>query len=359
MLIRFLLTFVGLVLLAGCTAAATPGQTIVIVVTATPQPGAGTGAQPAQPAAPQATLPPVTAAATQPPVNAAPPTNTPPAAAANTAPANTAAAANPPAANPAVATPLTGAGAAVPATGAVPISLDMLMDYSVVDANGNFLGEVKDAVIDRGAANNGLGQISYLVVDNNLKKDWAIPVPWKSAQMRPELQAVMLPVDAMQLAAAPGFNDEIWPASIGGQNNVVQNFWASPGQGAGMAPVLPGGLAANYLRASDVMSVDIINQQGLKLGEVKDIAIDWQNSQPGTAAAAQFRYVVMEMNDDFGFDNRMIPIPWRSVQINPGQENVLVNFAQNRVLTAPNFLKGSLPNLYAEPLNSQLSQFWP
>jgi len=33
------------------------------------------------------------------------------------------------------------------------------------------------------------------------------------------------------------------------------------------------------------------------------VAIDWQNSQPDAAQAAQFRYLLMEMNDDLGFNN--------------------------------------------------------
>jgi sporulation protein YlmC with PRC-barrel domain len=239
-----------------------------------------------------------------------------------------------------------------------PIAFDQLMDFSVVDASGNLLGEVQDAAIERGAANAATGQIAYLVVDSNLRNDWNIPVPWQYVTIRPDLMAVMLPVNATQLAAAPGFNDELWPANLAGQNNVVQNFWSNPGQAAGMAPALPGGLSASYLRASKVSGVDILSPQGVKLGEIKDIAVDWKNTQAG-AQAAQFGYLIMEMNDDLGFENRMIPIPWRLVRINPGQENAIVNMAQNQVLNAPNFLQGGMPDLYSEPLLSQLRQFWP
>jgi sporulation protein YlmC with PRC-barrel domain len=252
-----------------------------------------------------------------------------------------------------------GAAAAVPATGSLPpVSFDQLLDFNVVDASGNLIGEVKDAAIERGAANAAAGQISYLVVDSSLKSDWEIPVPWQYVTVRPDLMAVMLPVNATQLASAPGFNDELWPANLAGPNNVVQTFWSNPGQAAAMAPVLPSGLGGGFLRASDVSGVDILSPQGVKLGEIKDLAVDWKNSQAG-APAAQFSYLVMEMNDDLGFQNRMIPIPWRLVRINPGQENAIVNIAQAQVLTAPNFLQGGMPDLYSEPLLSQLRQFWP
>ncbi len=346
MVVRSLLTILICLVLAGCSAVGFTGQTTVIVVTATP-PG---------PAAAQT----VVMQVTQAPSSVSNETESPQAAEQNTEPASTESAQaesqnTEPAQTEEQNTGQSNNGAAVPATGAgMQVSFDQLMDYHVVDASGNQLGDVKDAVINRTASSNGFAQIPFLVVTSNMKEDWDIPVPWKSFQVRPDQQVVVLPVNANQLAAAPGFNKDAWP----GDFSAAQAFWANPAQANGAAQTLPMGTSVNTLRAKDVLSLKLTNPQGLKLGEIKDIAVDWANSQPGAAQVGQFRYLVIQLDSDLGFENRMVPIPWQLIQMNPGQEDVVVNLAQNMIQNAPNFPKGSLPNLYAAPWSTQLSQFW-
>lgn len=319
--------------LAGCSAVGAAGQTTVIVVTATSLPGA-------QVTAPQAAQP-ITA-----PAN-------------NTAPTATLGSSSAGAAAAAQATP--NVNAVVPATGALTqSSLKQLLDYNLTDASGNPLGKVKDVVINRSAGNSARGGIPYLLVESALKTDWLIPVPWQNVQFRPDLTAVVLPVSAAQLANAPGFNEEFWPASFTPLQPTLQNFWANPGTAAPAAPLSQAGVpqARDYLSGDDLLSIDFLSQQGVKLGEIKDLALDWQNSQPGSAQAGQFGYVILELDDTLSPNNLMVPVPWRLVNPTAGQKNLMVNFTPNLLQTAPNFVKGMLPDLYAEPLNSQLNTFW-
>jgi hypothetical protein len=334
---RFLWIVLAAVWLAGCATAGSPGQTTVIVVTATPPPAAQDAA-PDPYGAPAAT-------ATQPAVPAnnpaptTPPTN-PPAAVA--------------AASPTPNVPL-------PATGpAAQVSIRQLLDFTLVDAAGSPLGDVDDVVIQRSGANGAAGEIPYLVVESSLKDDFRIPVPWQNAQLRPDLFAIVLPVNASQLANAPAFNEDFWPASFAPHQAALQNFWSNPGA-APAAAALPAGnplQARDYIIGEDLLSVDLNSPQGINLGEVEDLAIDWQNSQPGTAAAGQFAYVVVELDDALAPNNLLVPVPLRLLPPATGlQDDVVINLAPNVLQSAPNFA-GLVPNLYEEPLLSQLNAFW-
>lgn len=355
--IFFLLIALAAVLLSGCSAVGFPGQTTVIVVTATPLPGV----QATAPAltAPQAIQPTnTTAPASNPasgaavPTAAAPSATAPGAAVPAAAPTNTLAAAVQAAPTLNVVVPATGLSAQT--------SVKQLLDYTLVDASGNPLGKVKDLVINRGAANSARGQISYLVAESDLKKDWLIPVPWQSVQFRPDLMAVVLPVNAAQLVNAPAFNEDFWPASFAASQATLQNFWSNPGAAAPAAPLTQAGVlqARDYISGDDLLSIDFLSPQGVKLGEIKDLAIDWQNSQPGSVQSGQVGYVILELDDNISLNKVMVPIPWRLVNPAAGQKNLVVNFTPNLLQTAPNFVEGLLPNLYAEPMNSRLNTFW-
>ncbi len=235
---------------------------------------------------------------------------------------------------------------------------NQLLDYNAVDSAGNQLGDVKDLIIDLNASGGANGTVPYVVVTSNMKNDWYIPVPWKAIQVNPNTQTIVLPLNANQLNAAPGFNKDAWPASFAAQNGVLQNFWANPGQangtGAALGPAAAEHQATDYLRGKDLTDMKVISQQGAKLGKIQDLALNVQNGQ----TAGQFGYVVFELDDSLGGNNLRIPVPWRLARPASGAENVVVNIAPNILQSAPNFAKGMLPNLYSEPLNTQLNTFW-
>ncbi len=233
-----------------------------------------------------------------------------------------------------------------------------LLDYHAADSAGNQLGEVKDLVVDLNASGGANGVIPYVVVTDNMKNDWYIPVPWKNVQVNPNMQTVVLPVNVNQLNAAPGFNKDAWPASFAAQNSVMQSFWANPGLAGGTGAVLGPAAAENqatdYIRGKDLTDLKVISPQGAKLGKIQDLALNMQNGQQ----AGQFGYVILELDDSLGGNNLRIPMPWRLVHPVSGQENLVLNIAPNILQSAPNFAKGMLPNLYGEPLNTQLNTFW-
>ena len=355
--------------LTACTAGGQPGQAPAAAGTAPAgdaygQPAAPTNTQFAQQAQqPAATVPPAAAA----------PTATQPVAAATQPAATQPAATQPPAAQPTAtllppppaATPTTPPAAAVnptavPVTGqAVLIPADELLDYQVADASGTPLGDVDDLIIDLGSTANGVGQAPMLVISSDLNDDLHIPVPWRYAQIRHDWKAVILPVNANQLMNAPAFNEDFWPADLlTGWQADLDRYWQNPAA-AGPPAVRPPNVAGaqpatGYLRVSDLLDMDIIDPRGFELGEVKDLAIDWQNS----TQAAQFSYLIMDRGDSLGLGGENIPIPWRLIRPNPLQEVIPLNIQAQILQTAPSFNDLGWPNLYAEPWTADLTRFW-
>jgi sporulation protein YlmC with PRC-barrel domain len=352
MKIRFLLIVSACIGLAACSAVgpqqAQPGTPGALNNAPLPtQPGgpsdlAGQTAAPGQ-AVPPATSQPAAVQPTQPPAAPQPPAAVQPTA--TSAPA-------------AVTNPTLPPAAVIPATGG-QISLDQLMDYRVVDSSGFPLGEIKDAVISQGGANSAAGQIPYLVMESDTREDFYVPIPWQSAQVRPDTMTVTLPVTAAQFANAPAFNKDFWPVSFANQPGLT-GFWANPAQAGasqGLSPGATGAQSIDYVRASDVTDLKVVSPQGVKMGDIEDLAINWQANTAG-AGPAQFNYVIMKLDDNISPVEPRVPLPWRLVHPAPGAETLILNIAPNILTTAPNFMKGMLPNLYTEPMTGMLNQFW-
>jgi sporulation protein YlmC with PRC-barrel domain len=248
------------------------------------------------------------------------------------------------------------------------ITGDDLLDFNVADVNGNLLGEVKDLVIEpnqmQANAAGGTGRITYVIVQTELNDDWLVPVPWQFVQIRPEWRALTLPVSVNQLMAAPSFHEDVWPASLANEwQATTTQFWQSPPQNPAPAVLQPPAASVvpiNYIRASDLFDLDVIDARGVDLGEVKDIALDLSSSQPANGAiAAQFSYLIIDRGDALGLGGELIPIPWRLVPVTPNQQKVAILNLQPQVLQgAPSFMDNARPDLYADPWRSDLARYW-
>ena len=188
--------------------------------------------------------------ATQPvPATAAPVATQPvpasPVPTATTAPAVPTAPPAAPSPSPTTAAAAPTAPASVPVTGAIVIiPVDQLRDFQVVDPNGLRIGEAKDLIVELknpdGTPARDQGLASYVVVQSDFNSDWLIPVPWRNVQVRPDLRAIVLPVAGNQLLNGPGFNEDLWPASLSPQwRSAVQDFWNNPTQPAPARNPLP------------------------------------------------------------------------------------------------------------------------
>jgi sporulation protein YlmC with PRC-barrel domain len=234
----------------------------------------------------------------------------------------------------------------------------------VVDSSGVSLGSVKDLIIElknpdgTPVTTRLLG--TYLVVESAANEDQRIPVPWAKIQIRQDIQAVVLPVSAAQLTAAPWFNKDVWPASLSADwKTSVQRFWDNPTQPAAALPPAVAGLAPDYLQADKLMGLDVKSSQGVDLGKIEDMAIDWQNSQSASGAqAAQIGYLIFEPDQDLGIVGKLIPMPWPVIPLVPGQEEVTLNFTPDMLRSAPGFNSLALPDLYSSQWVTDLKAFW-
>jgi sporulation protein YlmC with PRC-barrel domain len=341
--------------LAGCSAARSPGQPL-----STPAAADTPAASYAQPQAP-APQPSATPAANNPPLNSDLVATSVAATIAASKPtlSSGGAAAAPPGASAPTLDSAAGGGV-VPLTGAVSLlPLDQLLDYSLADSAGLVVGEVKDLVIDLtpGAEQ---GSVSYLVVSSHTHDDWLYLIPWQVIQIRADQGLVQLPATANQLQTAPGFPKDAWPVSLpAAWRTALLEFWQNPWQAA---PALsaPGAVAPrNFLRAKDLFDINVVDPRYFELGEIRDVAIDWPASQPGSGAdAAHFTYIILDRDDAIGTGPENIPIPWKRLQLNLQQELAVLNITPQKLASAPAFADVTWPNLYTEPWSADLSAFW-
>jgi sporulation protein YlmC with PRC-barrel domain len=251
---------------------------------------------------------------------------------------------------------------AVPVTGTLDLlRVNDLMDYQVGDRNGNLIGEVEDLIIETGTGGTGL--VPYLVVSSTLNDDFLIPVPWSLVQVRTDWLAVLLPLEGTQLQSAPAFNEDFWPATLTAAWKAdIDRFWQNPAQaGLPATPGLPSaaGTPSGYIPASDLFDMDLVDSRGIELGEIDDIAIDWQNSLPENGAAAgTFAYVIVDRGDALGLGGENIPVPWRLLRLNALQEIAQVNLQPQVLQAAPAFDDFTFPDLYKTPWAEELARYW-
>lgn len=251
---------------------------------------------------------------------------------------------------------------AVPVTGTLDLlRVDDLLDYQVGDPNGNLIGEVDDLIVDLAAGETGLAP--YLVVSSIFNDDFLILVPWRLVQVRPDLLAVLLPADGNQLLNAPSFNEDFWPANLSVEwKNQIDQFWQNPSQARQPAtppPPAVAGQPTGYIQAKDLLDMDVVDSRGIELGELKDLAIDWQNSKPEMGAeAALFTYVIVDRGDALGLGSENIPVPWRLIRVNPLQEDAQVSLQPQVLQNAPAFDDFTVPDLYKTPWAEELTRYW-
>jgi len=249
----------------------------------------------------------------------------------------------------------------VPVTGTLDLlHVDDLLDYQVVDPSGNLIGDVEDLIIDLGTGETG--QAPYLVVSSLFNDDFLIPVPWHLVQVRTDMLSVILPLDGNQLLNAPSFNEDFWPASLSVEwKNMINQFWQNPSQASGAARQLPSvaGQPAGYIQADDLLDIDVLDSGGIEVGELNDIAIDWQNSMPENGAqAAQFTFVIVDRGDILGLGSENIPVPWRLIRVNALQDVAQVNLQPQVLQNAPAFDDFTVPDLYKAPWSEELARYW-
>jgi sporulation protein YlmC with PRC-barrel domain len=98
------------------------------------------------------------------------------------------------------------------------------------------------------------------------------------------------------------------------------------------APAQPSQAAAQAfksgIRASQVIGKSVIDTKGAKLGKVEDLVL----SKDGCA-----EYITLAHGGFLGIGNKLIPIPWKSVETGTQSDVLIVNASKADLKNAPKF----------------------
>jgi sporulation protein YlmC with PRC-barrel domain len=103
----------------------------------------------------------------------------------------------------------------------------------------------------------------------------------------------------------------------------------------------PGGPGPRLMTASTLEGDKIVNLKHELLGTVRDITID--------VTTGQIAYVVMAHGGMFGVADKVVPIPWHVLTLDPVRKCLLLDADLTTLVNAPEVGEGQWPQLAADP----------
>ena len=152
-----------------------------------------------------------------------------------------------------------------------------------------------------------------------------------------------------------GFGSAPALAQYGASTSQTQSQTAAPGQhAASMAPASHTGNAVGEFqvrRASKVIGADVMDAQGRKIGDIKDVVFD--------PARGQVAYAVVGFGGVMGLGTRYYAIPWNVMHQSGGPtDRFVVNLTRDQMHNAPSFERNQWPDMANEAWHRDVSRFY-
>lgn len=291
-------------------------------------------------------------------------------------------------------TPVTAGGAgAMQAQGqtAGALMASQCIGADVKNLQGEDIGEIEDIVLDQ-----NLETVSYLVLATGgflgIGEE-LVPVPLQAFRMGTDPQNLRLDLTKDTIQNAPKLGDE-WPTDAQSELNEAKRFFArhiqafqrgasqaaaetaariptagetettaqaqprqpgqQPGAGATIATATPE-QKRWARRASNLIGIDVQNQQNNQIGSLTDMVVDASNS--GVS------FGLINVENVQGLENQMVAAPWTAISILPQQEVARLN-ASDTALRAAAFRSENMPDFsnrgYVRNVYQQFNQepYW-
>ena len=89
-------------------------------------------------------------------------------------------------------------------------------------------------------------------------------------------------------------------------------------------------------KASELIGMDVKNQQGEKLGDIKDVVLDFSSERVG--------YVVLSADTGALNPDKLLAVPLRAFQPSADGDHLILNADKQKLASAQGFSKDSWPN---------------
>jgi sporulation protein YlmC with PRC-barrel domain len=93
-------------------------------------------------------------------------------------------------------------------------------------------------------------------------------------------------------------------------------------------------------KASELIGMDVRNQQNERLGEIGDLVVDLESGK--------ISYAVLSVGGFLGIGDRYIAVPPSAFHVAPDQDGLVLNADKSKIANAPGFAKSSWPDAKAE-----------
>ena len=209
-----------------------------------------------------------------------------------------------------------------------------ILGLEVRNARDDDLGDIKDLAIDPRSGDIAFGVVSFggfLGIGDEL-----YAVPWKAfsmATVEGDKLQMRLDVDEDRLEQAPELTDENWhQLSQTDTKNRLCEFYGVDPRGMEREKQIPaqhqtGQSAPRLLKASAVMDMDIVDNEGEEIDNIEELVLD---PQRGSVA-----YVVLP------FEGQSVAMPWQGIEVRQemedGEPELRLTVPSSKLAQAPRF----------------------
>jgi sporulation protein YlmC with PRC-barrel domain len=204
-----------------------------------------------------------------------------------------------------------------------------LIGMDVKNGQNESIGEIKDLVIDLES-----GQMAYAVMETDIvgMEDKSLPIPPGALTQSAEEDTLILDLDQAKLKQAPSIDlknlsndsDMKWETQ-------VNSFYAQ-----GQRANLPQVNTASIAKASDLLGMDVKNQENETVAEIKDLVIDFRSGR--------ISYVLLSAGGFFGMGKKLLPVDSKTLaQVDAQKETMVLDIDKENIKEAASLDADNLP----------------
>jgi sporulation protein YlmC with PRC-barrel domain len=216
---------------------------------------------------------------------------------------------------------------------------DTIIGRAVKDQHGNDVGRIEELVLEATTGEVAyavLGSGGFLGLGEKLRA-----IPWYALQ-QPAAKTFQLDMTAEQLKSAPSFDRNDWPEMDRHWVDAIHAYYGRPSLVGKRLPPKTGDepappAAHRFLRAGYVLTSDVVNLRGQRLGKIKEVVID--------AAAGKVAYAVLAYGGVLGVGEKLFAIPWQALQQSSGLGTFTLNVDEKTLQEASGFDKDHWPTV--------------
>ena len=117
-----------------------------------------------------------------------------------------------------------------------------------------------------------------------------------------------------------------------------------------MATIMGTHNISEMLTADTIIHTRVVNTQGEKLGDVKDLAIGLEKGC--------INYAVLDSGGFLGMGSKLFAIPWQAFTVDQDNEQLVLNVSKEKLENAPGFDKDHWPDFADQSWMQQTNDYY-